>query len=221
MKFHRYRSVIFALFLILSSRGSAHAEALPAKEPIVVNGDHVEYLQEQKKVIGTGNISITYKDIVLTCEKVSVNLQTHDAEAEGNVNITQKDAYFIGDKIIYNFEKRSAVIDYGYINANPFFGRAENMTKEAGKDEFSLNNGSVTTCDYDKPHYRIQAERVKIYLDDKVEANNIIFLRMHNLFRGKRRVGIKFINGRPLTLLIDFMDKNQAFRIASSCSSIS
>lgn len=176
MKFCKHFAIICAFFFTLLSYGFAHADALSTKEPIIVNGDHVEYLQEQKKVIGTGNISITYKDIILTCEKVSVNLETHDAEAEGNVNITQKDAYFIGDKVMYNFEKRSAVIDYGYINANPFYGRAENMTKDEGKDEFGLENGSVTTCDLDKPHYRIQAERVKIYLNDKVEANNIVFL---------------------------------------------
>ncbi len=176
MKFYRYVAIIFVASLAILSAGNVCAETLPTKEPIVVNGDHVEYLQEQKKVIGTGNVSITYKDIVLTCEKVSVDLENHDAEAEGNVNITQKDAYFIGDKVRYNFEKRSAIIDYGYVNANPFFGRAENITKDAGKDEFGLNNGSVTTCDFDKPHYRIQAERVKIYLNDKVEANNVVFL---------------------------------------------
>lgn len=152
------------------------AEDVPAKEPVVVNGDHVEYLQNEKKVVGTGNISVTYKDIVLTCDKIAVNLETHDAEAEGNVNITQKGAYFIGDKINYNFEKRSADIDYGYVNAKPFYGRAEGLTKEPGKDEFSLYNGSMTTCDLDKPHYRIKAERVKIYLGDKVVANNVVFL---------------------------------------------
>lgn len=154
---------------------SSYAEMLPTKEPVVVNGDHVEYLQNEKKVIGTGNVSITYRDIVLTCDRIEVNLATHDAKAEGNVNITQKGAYFIGDKIDYNFETRAAVIDYGYINARPFYGRAESLSKVAGKDEFGLTNGNLTTCDLDKPHYRIQAERVKIYLDDKVVANNVVF----------------------------------------------
>ncbi|MCX5678005.1 MAG: hypothetical protein NTY76_02735 [Candidatus Omnitrophica bacterium] len=177
MKLFRYTaciSISLACFILFAK--SSYAEGLPTKEPIVVNGDHVEYLQNEKKVVGNGNISITYKDIVLTCDKVAVNLETHDAEAEGNVNITQKGAYFIGDKIDYNFEKRSAVIDYGYVNARPFYGRAENLTKEAGKDEFGLNNGSITTCDLDRPHYRIKAERIKIYLGDKVVANNVVFL---------------------------------------------
>ncbi|MBU0881545.1 MAG: LPS export ABC transporter periplasmic protein LptC [Candidatus Omnitrophica bacterium] len=154
---------------------NSYAETLSSKEPVVVNGDHVEYLQNEKQVIGTGNVSITYKDIVLTCDRIEVNLATHDTRAEGNVNITQKGAYFIGDKIDYNFETRAAVIDYGYINARPFYFRAESLSKIAGKDEFGLTNGNLTTCDLDRPHYRIQAERVKIYLDDKVVANNVVF----------------------------------------------
>lgn len=152
----------------------AHAQEFSSKEPIVVNGDHVTYLQDQKKVIGDGNISITYKDIVLTCEKVTVNLETHDAEAVGDVKITQKDAYFLGDKIDYNFDTRALSVDYGYLNANPFYGRAESLTKEAGKDRYTLKNCNVTTCDFDTPHYWMQAKSIKIYLEDKVVANNVI-----------------------------------------------
>lgn len=169
-------SHIFILLLAFFYVGRAHAQELGPKEPIVVNGDNVEYLQDQKKVTGTGNISITYKDIVLTCDKVVVNLETHDTEASGNVKITQKGAYFTGDIIKYNFDTREAYIDYAYVNAKPFYGMAESLNKAAGKDEFSLNNGFVTTCELDRPHYRLQAESVKIYLDDKVVANNVMFI---------------------------------------------
>ena len=57
------------------------------KAPIVVNGDKVEYFHEQKKVIGTGNISIDYEDVKLTCKQVTVYLDTREAIAEGDVKI--------------------------------------------------------------------------------------------------------------------------------------
>lgn len=176
MKSSKYAAYVPIFLFALSFAGTAYAENLPPKEPIVVDGDNIEYLQNQKKVIGTGNISITYKDVVLTCDKVAVNLETHDAEAEGNVKVTQKGAYFLGDKIDYNFDTREAFVTRGYIDTEPFYGRAKSLFKEAGKDEFELKKGSVTTCDLDKPHYRIQTERVKIYLGDKVVANNVKFM---------------------------------------------
>lgn len=166
---------IVVFFLSALCARNSFAQDFSSKEPVVVNGDHVEYLQDQKKVSGTGNISITYKDIVLTCEKVTVDLETHDCQAVGNVKITQKDAYFLGEKIDYNFETRAAKIDYGYVNAKPFYGRAETLGKDAGKDAYVIKNGNITTCDLDLPHYRIQAKQIKIYPGDKIVANNVIF----------------------------------------------
>src|SRR3989338_6210393 len=86
-------------FLILTCHSLVLAEELKIKEPIVVNGDKVEYFHEKKQVIGSGNVSITYKDVVLTCERITVYLDTKEAIAEGNVKITQEGAYFTGDRI--------------------------------------------------------------------------------------------------------------------------
>ncbi len=148
---------------------------LPSKEPIVVNGDKVEYFHEQKEVIGTGNISITYRDVVLTCEKVQVYLDTREAIAEGNVRVTQKGAYFTGERMNYNFDTKKGTILQGYLNASPFYGKAQNVDKIANKDQFNLNRGYITTCDLEKPHYRLQARQVKVYLDDKIVAKHIVF----------------------------------------------
>ncbi len=147
----------------------------PQNEPIVVNGDKVEYFHERKEVIGSGNISITYKDVLLTCDGITVNLETRDAVASGNVRITQKGAYFTGNKIKYNFDTRAGSVMEGYVSAKPFYGKAQEVDKPANKDQFMLQRGYVTTCDLDKPHYRIQSRQVKIYLGDKVVARHILF----------------------------------------------
>ena len=148
---------------------------LPSKEPIVVNGDKVEYFQEQKEVVGTGNISIFYRDVVLTCDRIQVYLDTREAIAEGNVKITQKGAYFTGERINYNFDTRKGTVLKGYLNARPFYGKADEVDKIANKDQFNLDRGYITTCDLQKPHYRLQARQIKIYLNDKVVAKHIIF----------------------------------------------
>ena len=165
-------AVIFACFIGVQS---AYSEEKPPNEPIVVNGDNVEYYQEKKMVVGTGNVSITYKDVVLTCDKITVDLETRDSEASGNVKIRQKDAYFTGDSIKYNFDTRKGEVVNGYLNARPFYGKARDLSKEPEKDEFTMNTGYVTTCDLDKPHYRIEAKQVKFYVGEKVVAKHVFF----------------------------------------------
>jgi LPS-assembly protein len=159
----------------VASAGDTPSPLPKSKEPIIVNGDKVEYFQDKKKVLGSGNISIEYKGVTLTCDTVTVYLDTREAIAEGNVRVRQKDgAYFTGDRINYNFDTQKGSVLNGYLNAKPFYGKAADIKKVTDK-EFELQKGYVTTCDYEHPHYRVQSKQVKIYLGDKVVARNIVF----------------------------------------------
>ncbi len=162
------------LYSVLCTLYSVPSFAQEINEPITVNGDRVEYLQEKKMVTASKNIVITYKDVTMTCDEITVNLDTKDAVAEGNVKITQKDAYFTGEKIYYNFEAKTGRVVNGYVNSEPFYGKAQEMEKLSEK-EVRLERGYVTTCELEKPHYRIQARQVRIYMDDKVIAKHVLF----------------------------------------------
>jgi len=167
-----YSLQLIAYSLILFS-SIANAQEVKQKAPIIVNGDKVEYFHEQKKVIGTGNIFIDYEDVRLTCKKVTVYLDTREAIAEGDVKITQKDAYFTGDRMNYNFDKRTGKAIDAYINYVPFYGKSKEIDK-VSENQIDIQKGMITTCDLDKPHYRVEAKQIRIFLEDKVIANSII-----------------------------------------------
>ncbi len=165
--------IVCSLILLATRAYAAPAEEIKPKAPIVVNGDKVEYFHEEKKVVGEGNISIDYEDVKLTCKKVTVYLDTREAIAEGDVKITQKDNYFTGDKMNYNFDKRTGRAIDAYLNYYPFYGKSQDVEK-VGENQTNIERGYITTCDLDKPHYRVQARQVRIYTDDKVIAKHII-----------------------------------------------
>ncbi len=142
--------------------------------PVVVNGDRVEYFQAQKKIIGNGNINITYGDVKLTCDKITVFTDTKIGMCEGNVKITQPGASFKGKRIEYNFVKKTGTIIDGYISADPIYAHSEKVEKVSDK-KVVFDDGYVTTCDLEKPHYRVQAKQVRFYLDDKVIAKHVLF----------------------------------------------
>jgi len=144
------------------------------KEPIIVNGDNVEYFNEKKMVTGTGSISIKYKDIELTCDKITVYLDTREAIAEGNVRVTQQGTTFTGERMNYNFETKKGTVLGGELASRPFYGKAQQADKVANKDEYRLERGYATTCDLDEPHYRVQARHVEVYLGDKIVAKHIV-----------------------------------------------
>ena len=141
--------------------------------PVIVNGDKVEYSQEKKTIVGEGNISVKYGDIELTCEKITVDTITKTGLCEGNVKITQPGSELKGQTIEYNFPQETGRILKAKVYADKVYARA-NTADKVSKVKTVFQKGSVTTCDLDKPHYRIEAKSFEFYMDEKIVAKHVI-----------------------------------------------
>ncbi|MFA5101163.1 MAG: LptA/OstA family protein, partial [Candidatus Omnitrophota bacterium] len=140
--------------------------------PVTVNGDTVEYNIEEKKVTATGNVSITYKGTTLTCDKVSVDTVTKDAVAEGNVFVRgENEGMMSGERVLYNFAQKTGTVLDGSFMAEPYYGRAKEITR-VSESEFRARRGYATTCGMDTPHYRVTSKRITIFPDDKIKSSN-------------------------------------------------
>ncbi|MEA3489701.1 MAG: LPS assembly protein LptD [Candidatus Omnitrophota bacterium] len=142
-------------------------------QPIIVDGDKVEYFEEEGKIVAEDNVSITYGEVKLTCDRIEVNTRTRQALCEGNVRIEQADGTLTGDRIRYDFARKRGEIIGGEVEAFPWFGCAEE-TGKVGPNEYLLKKGYITTCDLNKPHYRIAGEEIRVFPDDKVIARNVV-----------------------------------------------
>jgi len=158
------------IFLIFSHSVFAEDE----KMPIIVDGDHVEFFNEEKKVVASGNVSIEYKETKLLADKVVVYSQTKDCEAEGHVRLIYENGSLEGDKILYNFQDKMGSIINADIATSPYYARSP-LTKKLSDKELVLRRGYFSTCDLDRPHWKILAKRVYIYPEDRVVAKNASF----------------------------------------------
>lgn len=150
------------------------ALAQEEKLPIVVDGDHVEFLSEEKQIVASGHVIIKYKDTQLIADKVTVYSQTKDVVAEGNVKLEYEKGTLEGDKILYNFEDKTGSIINAQIDSEPFFGKSP-LTKKVSDRELILRRGAITTCDLVKPHWRIIAKRIEIFPEDRIVAKRASF----------------------------------------------
>ncbi len=154
---------------------SAFAQEKEEQEPVVVNGDRVEYLEDLHQAIGVGHVVITYQNMKLTCDKIVVFVDTKDAYAEGKVILTQAGDTFSGERMNYNFDtKRGTMIDSKMV-VKQWYGAGEQVDKNSDK-KFMMYNGYVTTCDLPNPHYRIQGSKISIYLKDRIIIHNAVML---------------------------------------------
>ncbi len=140
------------------------------ESPMIINGDNVEYSTDNKEVTATGNIEVIYKGSKLTCNKLTVNMQTKEGLAEGNARLEDaKGGIITGEKIIYDFQNKTGVILNADFRAIPYFGKAKKVEK-VSDSEFVAKNGYLTTCSLDHPHYRFATKKINMFPGDKMQT---------------------------------------------------
>ncbi|MDD4954801.1 MAG: LPS assembly protein LptD [Candidatus Omnitrophica bacterium] len=141
--------------------------------PVEINGDQINYLQAEGTVFVKGHVKMKYKDMVLTADEASYNANTNIANIKGNVKIVRSDTTIYGEAVIYNFDAQTAkMVDMRMISP-PIYGRAESASGE-GQTKYMLEKGFVTTCDLEKPHYKLMAQQIIAYPKVKIVAKNVV-----------------------------------------------
>jgi len=175
------------LFLVapFGIRVSLSAEDIPldaplqdnqeTKEPIVVNGNKVEYSTNSQEVTATGNVVVTYKGSILTCDKLTVNTATKEGKAEGHARLDDPKGVIEGESLNYNFQNKTGIIADAQFRADPYFGRAQKIDK-ISEAEFIGYRSKMSTCSFDQPHYLIKSKKVDFIRGDKVMTKNNTFL---------------------------------------------
>jgi len=142
------------------------------RRPIEVNGDRVEFFAESNKVTAEGNVVIKYQDTRLTCKKVTVYTQTKEAFAEGDAHLYSSKGEISGENLTYNFDKQTGMLYDAKLTAIPFYGAGKSIQK-INANEMLANQAYITTCDLEKPHYRLRSKQVQIFPGNKVVAKNV------------------------------------------------
>lgn len=171
-RLHRYLVGII-LFALHSLLFTISVYAREEKIPIVCYGDKVVFLEAQQRLEALGNAEVLYEDVRITCDKINISLDTKEGIAEGNVVVYQKDSILTGDKVEYNFDTQTGTVYKAGFASQLIYGRGPRAVKE-GPTEVSMRRGYMTTCELERPHYRIHARSAKIYLDERVVMRHVI-----------------------------------------------
>lgn len=158
------------VFLLASC---ACVSAQEESSPVEVNGDQVQYSATDSKVVASGNVVVKRTGVTLYCDRLEFDRTQNVGVAEGNVVLVRGDGgRLTGDRMIYNFTTMKGDFVQAKITSKPFYGAGEKISKDA-ENHIHLQNGYITTCDHDKPHFRFKAPKVDIAPGDKAVARNM------------------------------------------------
>lgn len=175
-------TVFFAL--ILFSSGILAAEAsknqgflgIKAQGPsqVEINGDKVEVSISENKVVAEGNVSVKRDDVTLLSDHMEYFRDTQIALAEGHVALIRKEGRMEGDRLRFDFGAMKGEFIDAEFSARPLYGVGKKISK-VDENHIVVENGYVTTCDLDHPHFRLTSKKTDIYPQQKATARNVVF----------------------------------------------
>ncbi|MFQ5680944.1 MAG: LPS-assembly protein LptD [Candidatus Omnitrophota bacterium] len=170
----RPKAILRMVFCLLSFVFCLLSFCFAQEEAIIVDGDRVEFVGSENKIVAEGNVVIIHKGARLNCNKVIVDKATKDAYATGNVKLEDEGGVILAERMEYNLDTKKGTMFDAHVLSDPIYGRAKRIDK-VSQNELVLYQGYFTTCDRERPHYRFKARRMDFFMGEKMTAHNLNF----------------------------------------------
>ena len=164
------KKIILLIFLIFPFTVKSQDKMIP----VIIDSDEITYSQESGEAMAKGNVVMTYKDVTLYCDEAYYDAKTNIAKIIGDARIERGETTLYGTDFVYDFNTYNADTQDIKISDPPMYGRSQTGSK-IGQDKYILKDGYATTCDLEKPHYRLTAKKITVYPGDRMVARNVVF----------------------------------------------
>ncbi|MGQ9615292.1 MAG: hypothetical protein ACUVWJ_02710 [Spirochaetota bacterium] len=143
------------------------------------NADFIRYGKDEngdERIVLNGNVDVVYRGRKIRADEVLINSTMGLLTGKGNVQFVDNGKLYTAENFFYDTST-----DEGYFyNARTtignfiYTGSIIKKTSEEGK--FVANDVSVTTCEIEHPHYRMQASELFIDESERVLAKDASFI---------------------------------------------
>ena len=162
------RFFIIILFLlvgmpgnVLSSPGFQSLKDDP-NEPWHINADEISYDKKLDQYIAKGNVAVTKNGKNLTADFVRFDQKTSKALAVGHVIMTVGNDVLIGNRMEMDLEAETGTVFNGtiFLKDDHYYISGDKINK-TGPASYATEKGCFTTCDGDRPAWKITGEMLK------------------------------------------------------------
>lgn len=143
------------------------------KIPWQLEADEIFYDQEYDAYVAKGNVSIYKGNIKLTANFIRFEQKTMKAYAEGDVVLTNGEDILSGSSMDLELENQIGSVEDGYlfIKENNYHLTGD-VIKKVGEKTYTIDEATLTTCDGEKPDWKITGKDVKVTADGEGSARH-------------------------------------------------
>lgn len=126
---------------------------------------------EPEEIFLQGNVKIVFEDITILCEEAKFNIVTGEITVEEPVLVEIPEGTFKAGYLTYNINEEKGVLSNSSFSIPPLYGKSNKVHREGGS--IILENGYMTSCDQEHPHFRISAEKMEYVKNDYIRAEKM------------------------------------------------
>jgi len=176
-------SVIMILMLAMTFLGFLNVPSVSAyaasDNVAVITGEKAIFNGKTEVWTIYGKTNISFGNVCITADQAEFNMNSEFITLVGNVTLNNEDGRFESDSAVFNFYNNE--LKFNNINASISYEGLDDFLYLEGNsfdisfDTYKLLNGYVTTCELEQPHYRIEAEEIKIIGTQRILLTNFSY----------------------------------------------
>ena len=171
-------------FLLLASGSMASMLPMPdvksqfkkqdvkGSSQVTMQADQVSFSSADNQAHAQGDVVVNSKDQHLFCDKLQLDRVIQQVVAEGNVYLDTPNEQVLAQGMTYNFNESTGEFREARVYLDPYQIRGQKIDK-VSENYMTMDEGYLTTCDLDEPHYRMGAHRMDIYQHDRAVVHGM------------------------------------------------
>ena len=134
--------------------------------PWHIVADELSYDDEAKVYIAEGDVQISKADKKITADHIRFDHENMQVEASGNIVVSSGEDKISADSLNFDLEKEQGQLSNSrlYLKRNNFYIWTSDL-KKTGIDSYQAEKASVTTCDGDKPDWKITGRNLNVTIE--------------------------------------------------------
>jgi len=178
-----FLTIILLLCIVLPS--SSFSKAIPLKlapvapagdQPVSITADVMTFNQATSEYLAQGNVEIIQGSQTLKADKVKYNLKTQDVDANGNVLLVEGEDTLASDSMRLNLDTQMGTVTQAKIFVKEMnFHITGKEIERTGPNSYQIKDGIITTCEGEKPAWRITAKDIRVKLNGNAVVKKTTF----------------------------------------------
>jgi LPS-assembly protein len=164
--------ISLTLFILIVTSNYSSAEGKfpllkdDPKAPWNIVADEIHYDDHANQYIAKGNVTITKQDKNLSADYVRFDQKNMKALASGHVIMTVGQDILTGSRMEMDLNAETGTVYHGtiFLQENHFYIKGDKL-KKVGKDSYTADKASITSCDGDRPAWKITGRNLKITIE--------------------------------------------------------